>query len=110
MKKVIFLLKQKNFFNDFNKKFNEIENDFNLIIEKCHKLIIYYGIDENDSKYKNIELFFKLILNYLNEIENLYKKEENEKVFKRKYEIGQKVDKNIGINIIEQLKKKMNNK
>ena len=104
-----FFIKAKNLFEEFNKKFNKIENDFNLIIEKCHELIIYYGIDENDSKYKNIELFFKLILNYLNEIENLYKKEENEKVFKRKYEIGQKVDKNIGINIIEQLKKKMNN-
>ena len=103
-----FIQKSKKYFEEFNNKFNKIEKDFNLTIEKCHNLIKYYGIEENDAKYKNIELFFKLILNYLNQIENLYKKEENEKVFKRKYEIGQKVDKKIGLNIIEQLKQKMN--
>jgi hypothetical protein len=54
-------------------------------------MIIFYGYEQKDTKYKNPEEFMILIDNFLGDVDKFTPKTEAKKKIDRKHEVGKKV-------------------
>ena len=77
-------------FQNFAKIVDQLEKDVQSTIKKVEDVLISFGVETKDPKFKNPEEFFKLIDEFMDQIEKFTPKTEPQRVV-RKHEVGAKV-------------------
>jgi hypothetical protein len=90
-----FTKKIKSLIDKYNTDIEKAENNYANISKTAQDMILAYGYEQKESKYKNPEEFLALIDSFLNDVDKFTPKTDTKKKVDRKQEVGKKVMENI---------------
>lgn len=90
-----FTKKIKSLIDKYNTDVEKAENNYANILKTAQDMILAYGYEQKESKYKNPEEFLALIDPFLNDVDKFTPKTDTKKKVDRKHEVGKKIMENI---------------
>jgi hypothetical protein len=101
-----FVEKAEKIYSNYSTQIEDVEKKLEEYANDLQKTILFFGIDQKDSKYKNPVEFINLMNDFINEVDRSIPKSEPKKVFKGKHEVGKKIENNNMKNILSEMKAK----
>ncbi len=103
-----FLEKAEKIYSNYSAEIDDAEKRLVEYTNNLQKTILFFGVEQKDSKYKNPEEFMNIMNDFINEVDRSIPKSEPKKVFNRKHEVGKKIDNTNMKNILSEMKAKQN--